>query len=165
MTPPAGIIGLVASIIAIFEAGYLLGKWRANTQRRNTLDEAIAVRVRQLLGAIEIRQLTTDTQAVSPGQTLRIFFDIFSKATFPYQVWLGASILPSGGGEHFDESEDKEITLEPGSSIQSRYLTVPKDISVGNHRVVGAIWLGQRATPANSIQLARLDLSGTLRVG
>ncbi|HUP62644.1 MAG TPA: hypothetical protein VNA69_19740 [Thermoanaerobaculia bacterium] len=161
---PTETVGLIASLIAIFEVGYLAGKWQTNRQRHATLDEAVATRIRQTLGALEIRRLTSDSQEASPGQTIRIFYDVFSKAAFPYQVWLGASIVDATGIEHFDQSEDKEITLEPGQTTHSRYLTVSGDALAGSYSLYGAIWLGARATPVNSIRLARLESPSTLQL-
>ncbi|HXH93790.1 MAG TPA: hypothetical protein VNN25_19580 [Thermoanaerobaculia bacterium] len=161
---PTETVGLIVGLIAIIEAGYVSGKWRASKQRHAMLDEAVAARIRQLLGAVEIRGLTSNSQEASPGQTIRISYDVFSKAEFPYQVWLGASILAADGTEYFDQSQDKEITLEPGLTNQSRYLTVPGDVLAGSYNLYGAIWLGARAITENSITLARMKSSSPLLV-
>jgi hypothetical protein len=161
---PIETVGLIASIIAIFEAGYLAGKWQAAKRRRGTLDEAVADRIRTVLGAVEIRRVTCNAEEAKPAQTIRIFYDIVSRAEFPYQVWLGASVVAANGMEYFDQSQDKEITLEPGPTSESRYLTLSANAHAGTYSLHGAIWLGARAAPRESILLARTTSSEILRL-
>jgi hypothetical protein len=155
---PAEVIGLIASLIAIFEVGYFVGKRRENKRRQAKLDEAVAARIREVLG------LTSDHHEALPGQTIQISFNILSKATFPYQTWLGASIVDASGTEYYDQSEDKEITLDPGRTAQFRYLTVPNEARTGSYSLHGGVWLGARATPADSLRLAVAKSSSLLEV-
>jgi hypothetical protein len=150
-------VGLAASIIAIFEAGYVIGKWRARKERKVAEDEIVAKRLKQVLGLVRIAGLDCDSPATSPGQTITLNFAIISELTSPFEVWLGASIVDKSWREHFDVTEDKLVVLEPGKNRYSRYLTIPKDVPIGEGSLVGAVWLGQRGKPENSIRMARSE--------
>jgi len=94
---PSETIGLIVGLAAILEAGFVAGNWRANKQRHAMLDEAVAARLRQIIGAVEITSLNCDVQEVTPAQTIGISYDILSEATFPYQVCGRASLV---AGKH-----------------------------------------------------------------
>lgn len=64
-------IGLVASLLTVFEAGYVVGAWRTRKQRRSVEDELIAHRLRQVLGAVRLKKLTCNSQRVAPVKQFR----------------------------------------------------------------------------------------------
>jgi hypothetical protein len=56
------VIGVVASVIAIFEAGYVIGAYRTNKRRKASEDELIANKVRRILGAVRIKNVECDSK-------------------------------------------------------------------------------------------------------
>jgi hypothetical protein len=145
--------GLVASLIALFEAGYVIGVWRTRRQRKSAEDELIANRLRQVLGSVRIRKLKCESLRVAPGQTVPIIMTIASEVACALEVWIGASLVHHSGSEHYDTSQDKPVRLEPGTKTYQRSLTVPSNVAHGDYSLVAAVWLGQVANPEHSIQL------------
>ncbi|MFN0139848.1 MAG: hypothetical protein ACKVQW_07140 [Pyrinomonadaceae bacterium] len=85
-------VGLVASVIAIFEAGYVIGVLRTNKRRRASEDDLIANRVRQVLGAIRIKEVECDATELFTGQTIPMSLIIASDAASPIEAWIGVTL-------------------------------------------------------------------------
>ena len=157
-------IGLVASVIAIFEGGYVIGVWRTNKRRKSAEDEVIANRLRQLLSCVEIKKVECDARELFAGQSLPICVTIRSKAECDLESWIGASIVSPYDDEFYDTTQDKAVRLEPGSKIYRRSLTIPMDVPSGEYTLYCAVWLGQIGDPAHSIKLHRLQRDGKLEI-
>jgi len=157
-------LGLVASLIALFEVGYVVGAWRTRKQRRSREDELIANRIRQVLSAVRVKKLTCDSHRFAPGQTIPITLTIASQAAGALEVWIGASLVHHSGREHYDTSQDKSVILEPGTKTYQRALTVPYDVAEGDYSMIGAVWLGQVANPDSSIRLDRFRQDETVKI-
>src|SRR5918911_5552331 len=99
-------IGLVASLIAIFEAGYVVGVSRTNKRRKASEDELIANRIRQVLGAVRIRKVECDSKELFTGQSIPMSLVIASEVASPIEVWIGASLVDQSDGEYYDTSQD-----------------------------------------------------------
>lgn len=149
------VIGIVTGLIALFEAGYVVGAWRARKQRKSAEDELIAHRLREVLGSVRIKKLSCDLHRVAPGQTILMILTVASEAACVLEVWIGASLVYHSGREYYDPSQDKPVILEPGTKTYHRSLTVPSDIAHGDYSLVGAVWLGKVANPEQSIRLDR----------
>src|SRR5947209_13420265 len=98
------VIGLVASLIAIFEAGYVIGAYRTNKRRKASEDELVANRVRQVLGAVHIKKVECDSKEQFTGQSIPMSLVISSEVTCPIEVWIGASLVDKSDGEYYDTS-------------------------------------------------------------
>jgi hypothetical protein len=157
-------IGLVASLITLFEVGYIVGAWRTRKQRKSSDDELIANRLRQVLGSVRIKKLNCESQRIVPGQTVAITLTVASEAACALEVWIGASLAHHSGREYYDTSQDKPVMLEPGTKIYHRSLTAPSDISHGDYSLIGAVWLGKVANPELSIQLDRFQQEEIVKV-
>jgi hypothetical protein len=157
-------IGLVASLIAIFEAGYVIGAWRTNKRRKASEDELIAKRVRQVLGAIRINKVECSSKELFTGQSIPMSLLITSEVTCPLEVWIGASLVDKADGEYYDTSQDKLVTLEPGTKTYHRSLTIPSNVVSGEYSLVCAVWLGQLAMPERSIKLDKASREGRLKI-
>ncbi len=86
-------VGLAASLIALFEAGYVIGAWRTRKQRKSAEDELIANRLREVLGSVRIKNLSCQFQRVTPGHTVAITLTVASEAACALEVWIGASLV------------------------------------------------------------------------
>jgi len=157
-------IGLVASIIAIFEAGYAIGAWRTSKRRKATEDELIANRLGQVLGAIRIKKVECDSRELFTGQTISISLVIASEAACALEAWIGASLVGKSESEYYDTSQDKSMMLEPGTKTYHRSLTVPANVASGEYSLYCAVWLGQVAHPEQSIKLDKLKRDGDLNI-
>jgi hypothetical protein len=158
------LISTAAGLLAVFEAGYLAGRRRANKKRKSAEDELIANRLQHVLGAVRIGNLECEPRSVTHGQTISMIFTIASEVEFPYQVWLGASAIDVHGHEYWDASQDKTVILEKGKQTCRRDLTIPRDAARGTQRLIGAVWLGQRAYVEHSIQIASYELANILTI-
>ncbi len=47
-----------------------------------------------------------------------------SEIAGPIEVWIGASLVDEFGGEYYDTSQDKPMTLEPRTETYHRSLTI-----------------------------------------
>jgi hypothetical protein len=157
-------IGLVASLIAIFEAGYVIGTYRTNKSRKASEDELIANRVRQVLGAVRIKKVECESKELFTGQAISMSLVITSEAACPLEVWIGASLIDKSDGEYYDVSQDKLVTLEPGTKTYHRSLTVPSNVDSGEYSLYCAVWLGQLANPERSIKLDKAKRDGGLKI-
>jgi hypothetical protein len=157
-------VGLVASVIAIFEAGYVIGVLRTNKRRRASEDDLIANRVRQVLGAIRIKEVECDARELFTGQTIPMSLIIASDAASPIEAWIGASLLDESEGEYYDTSQDKLVLIVPGTNTYRRSLTVPSNVDSGEYSLYCAVWLGQVAHPERSIKLDQSKRDGRLKI-
>jgi hypothetical protein len=157
-------IGFLASIITIFEAGYVIGAWRANKRRKSAEDELIANRLRQVLGSVRIKKVECDSKDLFTGQIIPVSLVIASEANCALEAWIGASLVDQSGSEYYDTSQDKPIMLEPGTKPYHRSLTIPADVASGEYSLYCAVWLGQVANPERSIQLAKSKRDGELKI-
>lgn len=157
-------IGLVASLIAIFEAGYVIGVFRTNRRRKASEDELIANRVRQVLGSVRIKKVKCESGEVYTGQTIPMSLVIKSEVACPIEAWIGASLVDKSDGEYYDTSQDKLVTLEPGTKTYHRSLTVPSNVDSGDYSLYCAVWLGQLAKPERSVKLDKAGREGSLKI-
>ena len=157
--------GLVASLIALFEAGYVIGAWRTRRQRKSSEDELIANRLRQVLGSVRIKTMKCESLRVAPSQTVPIVLTIASEVACALEVWIGASLVHHSGSEHYDTSQDKPVMLEPGTRTYQRSLTVPSDVAHGDYSLIAAVWLGRVANPKDSIQLDKFRQKEIVKIG
>ena len=157
-------IGLVASLIAVFEAGYVIGVYRTKTRRKASEDELIANRVRQVVGAVRIKKVECDSKELFTGQSIPMSLVITSETACPIEAWIGASLIDHSDGEYYDSSQDKVVTLEPGTKTYLRSLTVPSDVTSGEYVLYCAVWLGQLANPERSIKLDKARHEGRLTI-
>lgn len=157
-------IGLFASLIAIFEAGYVIGVYRTNKRRKASEDELIANRVRQILGAVRIKKVECDSKELFTGQSISLSLVVASEVACPIEVWVGASLVDHSDGEYYDTSQDKLVTLEPGTKTYHRSLTVPSNVASGEYSLYCAVWLGQLANPERSIKLDKARREGRLKI-
>jgi hypothetical protein len=155
-------VGLVASLIAIFETGYVIGVMRTNKRRRASEDDLIANRVRQVLGAIRIKAVESDAREILTGQSILMSLIIVSDAACPIEAWIGASLVDDSAGEYYDTSQDKPVLLVPGKNTYRRSLTVPDNVNSGEYSLYCAVWLGQVANPERSIKLDKSKSEGKL---
>jgi hypothetical protein len=158
------LISVIAGAITFFSMGYSTGRWQESRKLKAAEDELVANRIKNVLGLVNITELSCDPPIAVPGQIISITFTIKSQANFSYEVWLGTSIVDRSSREYFDIDQDKPLTIEPGLKTYTRYLTLPKNISLDTHSLVGAVWLGQRGMPEHSIRLARLSQDGAIRI-
>ncbi len=157
-------IGLVASIVAIFEAGYAIGAWRMNKRRKSAEDELIANRLRQVLGSVRIKKVGCDSKDLFTGQAIPMSLVIASEAACALEAWIGASLVSQSESEYYDTSQDKPVMLEPGTKTYHRSLTIPADVTSGEYSLYCAVWLGQVADPERSIKLHQLKRDGKLKI-
>lgn len=158
------VIGLVASLIGIFEAGYVVGTYRTSKRRKASEDELIASRVRQVLGAVRIKKVECDSKELFTGQSLPMSLVIASDVACPIEAWIGASLVDRSDGEYYDTSQDKPVTLEPGTKTYHRSLTVPSNVPSGEYYLYCAVWLGQLANPERSHKLDKAKREGKLKI-
>jgi hypothetical protein len=165
---PSDLLGLVANVLGVFGAGYGIGYgtavWRAGRRQKAAEDELIAKRLKQFLGAVQIKTVDCESPNLIAGQTVPISFVIKNEGGTTLEVWLGASVVSQSGREHYDLSQDKPTIIEPGTKTYQRYLTVPADADAGEYHLYGAVWLGKLADPDNSIRLARTKRKTTLNI-
>lgn len=102
---------------------------------------------------VNILALKTTPNALSPGQTLELDFQIQLFATETLPVMLGASLVGKGDSEYFDGAGDRFVSLSPGTVDYRRQLRVPHDTPPGTYRLIGAVWYPQR----DGRQIARSD--------
>ena len=157
-------IGLVASLLGIFEAGYVIGAYRTNKRRKASEDELIANRVRQVLGAVRIEKVECATKELFTGQSIPMSLVISSEVACPIEAWIGASLVDQSDGEYYDTSQDKLVTLEPRTKTYHRSLTVPSNVVSGEYYLYCAVWLGQLANPERSHKLDKARREGRLRI-
>ena len=156
------VIGLVACIITIFEAGYVIGAWRTSKHRKAAEDELIANRLRQVLGAVSIKKVECDSKELFTGQTISISLIIASETACTLEAWIGASLVDKSDGEYYDTSQDKSVMLEPRTKTYHRSLTIPADVASGEYALYCAVWLGQVSHPERSIKLDKLKRDNKL---
>jgi len=165
---PSDLLGLVANVLGVFGAGYGIGYgvgvWRTNRHRRATEDELIAKRLKQFLGAVQIKKVDCESPNLVAGQTVSLSFVIKNEGAATLEVWLGASVVSQSGREHYDLSQDKPTIIESGTKTYQRYLTIPANANSGEYHLYGAIWLGKLADPDNSIRLSRLKRETTVNI-
>lgn len=157
-------IGLVASLISIFGIGYGAGVSHANKRRKASEDELVANRIRQVLGAVRIKKVECGSKELFTGQSIPMSLVITSEIACPIEVWIGASLVDQSDGEYYDTSQDKRVTLEPGTKPYDRSLTIPANVASGEYYLYCAVWLGQVANPERSYKLDKGRREGRLKI-
>jgi hypothetical protein len=145
--------GIVASIIAVFELGYFIGKSRGRKER----DALMVDKFNQVISSLSISNVELRPNSVSPTQTITLSYTIVNRADFAIEVWLGATIIDSSEGQYWDGSQDKVVNIEPGERIYERYLTISPGAPLGRYLVIGQIWIGTMSNPAQSIQITHFE--------
>src|SRR5215213_2295736 len=158
------VIGLVASVIAIFEAGYVIGAYITNKRLNASEDELIANKIRRILSAVRIKKVEFDSKELFTGQSIPMSLIIASEIASPTEVWIGASLVDHSDGEYYDTSQDKLVMLEPGTKTYHRSLTVPSNVISGEYSLYCAVWLGQLSNPERSIKLDKGKREGRLKI-
>ncbi len=153
-------IGFVAAVIAIFNAGYYLGKARVRKQK----NELVVDKFLQIKNSVKILRLDCNPKQGARGQTLEITFEISSKVDFSFDAWFGASLLTSDEKEFYDIRQDKTMTLEPGTQLYKRDLSIPRSAEKGVFKLKGALYIGRRSHPGESIRLDRKGLADNITI-
>jgi hypothetical protein len=152
-------IGAVASLLAVGEAGFLLGRRRS----RIADAEANLANLSLVLSGITIEHVDIVPSELVPGEMLEIRTTIVNSTALEVPAWMGASLVDSAGHEAFEPRQDKAIVIRPGRYTYKRWLTIPPG-SIGDHICFAGVWLGEPGTGTRSINLARARARNRVRV-
>jgi hypothetical protein len=152
MTVPNG-VAVVASAVSLVVVGFTMGSAYAKRgYGRRSLQSALD-RVRAALSSIHLDAVLLTPAKPRLGDQVRINFQITSKLPVPVEVWLGADI-PYGPDKYFyDVAQDKEVSIQPGQHIYSRYLTLAFPLTAGPWFMNAGVWVGKRSDPELSLRL------------
>jgi hypothetical protein len=104
---------------------------------------------------VNIISLKVDEKTVSRGKRLTIRYEIVSSEDVSDNIWLGASFPdPKRGRPVYDTSQDKLISLFKGRHEYDRDLTMPPDVSLGNHMLRANVWHGVVGDSTHSVAIA-----------
>ncbi len=87
---------------------------------------------------------------VVPGQSLTVGYYITNPASWPVNVGLGFGIRTTS--PYYDHTNDKIVSLNPGSGWYFRNFTIPLATAAGSYDVEWRIWPGTPGT-GNPIQI------------
>jgi hypothetical protein len=98
---------------------------------------------------------SVEPKAVARGHRITIRYEIECSENVSRGIWLGASFLDENTGKFIhNTSEDKAVSLREGKQSYERFLTIPKDVSLGKHTVGTNIWRGLAGNSTKSKRIA-----------
>ena len=121
-----------------------------NALRSTAQSNAIRLQVRYTQAGATSE--SSENNSVPRGSALELHYTIESNLPFEFDGWLGAD-LACGDRYYYDVSEDQDLIISPGTTGQTRILTVKPDWPTGS--VI--IWYGPKSEPHRSVRLALIQ--------
>lgn len=154
LTSTEQMFSLAGSVILIFLTGIGFGRWLEAKRRRVDDELLFSRRVHELLKAVSIKDLQIEPRIAGHGERITVHLTIRNTASFPFEVWVGASIKDSADCYTHDARQDKIFSLEPGTHPYVRYLNVPPETQKGHGIFISQVWLGKCGHGDESIPIA-----------
>jgi hypothetical protein len=130
-------------------------KMDAEIKRLKSEKQGSADRVFVFISVVSLR---VDEKTVARGKTLKIRYVVNSSENIPDDMWLGASFWDNKRGKSvFNVHQDKPVSLLKGTHEYDRDLTIPADVSLGNHMLQANIWRGVVGDSTKSSTIATAD--------
>jgi hypothetical protein len=104
---------------------------------------------------VGVVSLRVDEKTISRGKTLKIRYLVNSSEDVSDGMWLGASFWDDKRKKSvFNVHQDKPVSLLKGTHEYDRDLTIPADVSLGNHALQANVWRGVVGDSAKSVAIA-----------